>query len=126
MSIFPPLAYFYEAREALEVLVLLFMLKLRYPNGVVLLLGVHETRSFLQSMMGIHEKCQKLYGNKCGEEVFAALTDTTDHLPLAAVIDTKARLLSQYSFIVDERPYRFIAHTRESILSCHQSQSSAR
>ncbi|KAM3140672.1 hypothetical protein pb186bvf_007270 [Paramecium bursaria] len=69
--------------HSLEVITLLSLLKIKFPNRVTLLRGNHETRGITQNY-GFYMECQKKFGNTLAWESF---TDMFDYLPIACQID---------------------------------------
>lgn len=77
--------YIDRGENSLEVICLLFMLKLTYPMHLILLRGNHESRS-MASIYGFSEECKNKLLIDCTEyfcEVF-------DCMPLCAIVDKKA------------------------------------
>ena len=68
--------------EGLEILIILFALKARYPNQIFLLRGNHETRN-ATSNYGFREECNRKYNH----EIWIQIMSLFDKLPLAAVIN---------------------------------------
>ncbi len=67
---------------AIEILALIFSLKLNYPNYVTLLRGNHESRA-MSSHHNFKEECLAKYD----QEIFDLLMHAFDCLPLAVVIN---------------------------------------
>lgn len=74
--------YVDRGAQGLEVVILLFALKLRFPNRVFLLRGNHESRN-ATDVYGFRAECARKYG----AELWTSVTAAFDRLPLAAVIN---------------------------------------
>jgi serine/threonine-protein phosphatase PPG1 len=72
--------------QSLEVMILLTLMKIKYPNRVYLLRGNHESRQTNQNY-GFHVECLKKYNQS--STVWLYINEMFDYLPLAAVIDNK-------------------------------------
>jgi len=72
--------------QSLEVMILLILMKIKYPNRVYLLRGNHESRQTNQNY-GFHVECLKKYNQS--STVWLYINEMFDYLPLAAVIDNK-------------------------------------
>ena len=70
---------------SVECISLLLCLKVRYPNRIHLLRGLHESRLISQAY-GFYDECLSKYGNSNTWKYF---TDLFDYLPLVAIIDSK-------------------------------------
>ena len=72
--------------QSLEVMILLTLMKIKYPNRVYLLRGNHESRQTNQNY-GFHVECLKKYNQS--STVWLYINEMFDYLPLAALIDNK-------------------------------------
>jgi len=70
---------------SVRTVTLVFLLKVRHPQRVVLLRGNHETRQITQ-VYGFYEESVRLYGNA---RVWQAFVDVFDYLPLTAVVENR-------------------------------------
>ena len=77
--------YVDNGHYSIECITLLLCLKVRYPNRIFLLRGIHENRPMTQAY-GLYDECISKYGNA---NIWKYITDVFDYLPLAAVIDSK-------------------------------------
>lgn len=73
---------------SVEVLILLYSLKLNFPKTVILMRGNHECRQ-LTSYFNFLDECKYKYD----QEVYDAFMDSFDHLPLACVINNQFLVL---------------------------------
>ncbi|GMM55949.1 putative serine/threonine-protein kinase [Maudiozyma humilis] len=71
---------------SIETIMLLIVLKLRYPSRIHLLRGNHESRQITQSY-GFYTECLNKYGS--GSRVWQYLTDVFDYLVLCCIIDNE-------------------------------------
>ena len=69
---------------SIEVVILLYALKINYPSSVILLRGNHESR---QMTTFFNFRAETLY--KYDEETFSAIMDSFDALPLACTVNNK-------------------------------------
>ena len=67
---------------SLETILLILVLKLRYPDRLHILRGNHECRQITQ-VYGFYEECLRKY--KCSS-VWKIVTDLFDYFPLGALI----------------------------------------
>ena len=74
--------YVDRGAHSVEVITLLCLLKLKYPNRMNMLRGNHETRATTQNY-GFYMECQSKYGNTVVWEYY---TDLFDFFPIAAII----------------------------------------
>lgn len=80
--------YVDRGARGLEIMALLFALKLQYPDKVTLLRGNHECRG-LNAIYGFQDECRV----KADNSVWQAVNDVFDVLPLAALLD-QGRILA--------------------------------
>ncbi|OHS93933.1 Serine/threonine-protein phosphatase PP1 [Tritrichomonas foetus] len=76
--------YVDRGNQGLEIVCLLFSLKLRYPNQIFLLRGNHETEE-ISGNFGFLEECRL----KMNKNVWTAIDNVFDTLPIGALINTK-------------------------------------
>lgn len=74
-----------RGEHSLQVITLLCLLKLKYPQRVWMIRGNHETRT-TNSQYGFLIECQTRYGDT---QVWQDFNSLFDYLPMAAVIDGK-------------------------------------
>ena len=69
--------------HSVESLLLLLLLKVRYPDRITLIRGNHESRQITQ-VYGFYDECYRKYGSV---NVWRCCTELFDYLPLVAVVD---------------------------------------
>lgn len=72
--------------NSIEVIALLFSLKIKYPDQVFLIRGNHEC-SKLNNMYGFKEECQERYNRDNGDKIWKNINNALHQLPLSAVIN---------------------------------------
>jgi diadenosine tetraphosphatase ApaH/serine/threonine PP2A family protein phosphatase len=70
--------------HSVETLLLLFLLKARYPDRITLIRGNHESRQITQ-VYGFYDECYRKFGSVT---VWRCCTEVFDYLPLVALVDT--------------------------------------
>ncbi|CAD8083705.1 unnamed protein product [Paramecium sonneborni] len=76
--------YVDRGAHSVEVITLLSLLKVKFPNRVTLIRGNHETRGITQNY-GFYMECQQKYGNTLAWEYF---TEMFDYIPIACIVGT--------------------------------------
>ncbi|CCW62235.1 unnamed protein product [Phytomonas sp. EM1] len=69
--------------HSVETLLLLLLLKARYPDRITLLRGNHESRQITQ-VYGFYDECYRKYGSA---NVWRLCTELFDYMPLGTVIE---------------------------------------
>ncbi|RNF05982.1 protein phosphatase 4 catalytic subunit [Trypanosoma rangeli] len=69
--------------HSVETLLLLLLLKVRYPDRMTLLRGNHESRQITQ-VYGFYDECYRKYGSA---NVWRFCTDLFDYMPLMALVE---------------------------------------
>ncbi|KAH9600283.1 Calcineurin-like phosphoesterase domain [Trypanosoma melophagium] len=69
--------------HSVETLLLLLLLKVRYPDRITLLRGNHESRQITQ-VYGFYDECYRKYGSA---NVWRLCTELFDYMPLSAVVE---------------------------------------
>jgi predicted phosphodiesterase len=84
--------YVDKGQYSLEVICLLFALKLKYPKQIILLRGNHEDKN-VNRHLGFGQECARRLGEDINDpnSVFAKINETFEYMPLAAVITQKER-----------------------------------
>eukprot|EP00002_Diphylleia_rotans_P016066 TRINITY_DN3120_c0_g2_i6.p1 TRINITY_DN3120_c0_g2~~TRINITY_DN3120_c0_g2_i6.p1 ORF type:complete len:790 (+),score=163.37 TRINITY_DN3120_c0_g2_i6:54-2423(+) len=77
--------------HSLEVVCILMSIKLVYGPRVTLVRGNHEVRQ-VNRHFGLLGECEERYGREAGAELYEAMNELFDHLPLAAVIQAAVPL----------------------------------
>lgn len=77
--------YVDRGAHSIETIMLLAILKLKYPTKITLIRGNHEARKTTQDY-GFYTECQVKYGSTM---VWQHITDMFDYLPIAALIDNQ-------------------------------------
>lgn len=67
-----------------EVVILLFSLKINYPDNYILLRGNHESRQ-MTTFFNFHYECLVKYD----EDIYSRFMDAFDSLPIAAIVNNK-------------------------------------
>ncbi len=68
---------------SIECILLLLLLKLKYPTRIIMLRGNHECRQISQ-VYGFYDECMKKYGNSA---IWKQCSDLFDYFPIGALID---------------------------------------
>ncbi|CAD8162685.1 unnamed protein product [Paramecium pentaurelia] len=76
--------YVDKGPHSVEVITLLSLLKVKFPNRVTLIRGNHEIRWITQNY-GFYMECLQKYGSTQGWEYF---TDMFDYIPIACIVGT--------------------------------------
>jgi len=79
--------YVDRGNNSIEVLALLFCLKIKFPDNVFMIRGNHECES-VNKNYGFYQECQERYDSQ-GQDVWKVLNRTMANLPLASLIDEK-------------------------------------
>ncbi|KAL7722259.1 Serine/threonine-protein phosphatase [Entamoeba marina] len=95
--------YVDRGEKSLEVILLLFIIKIKYPTNVFMLRGNHECKE-VATIYGLKEECKRFGDDQ--EKIFAAFNEVFDWLPIIATINKKiccihAGISPHLSFIQD-------------------------
>lgn len=71
--------------HSIETVCLLYCLKAKYPDKIIMLRGNHESRILTQTF-GLYDECLRKYGSL---NAWRYITESFDFLPLSALIDEK-------------------------------------
>lgn len=77
-----------RGKNSLEVMTLLFALKVENPSNFHLVRGNHEAVD-INALFGFREECHRRLGNEEGEQAWRRMNAVFDHMPLAAVVGSK-------------------------------------
>ncbi len=80
--------YVDRGKNSIEVLALLFSLKMKYPNNVFLIRGNHECPE-VNANYGFLQECMERYSPEDAPLVYSACNKAMMSLPLAAIINEK-------------------------------------
>ncbi|KAL7719487.1 Serine/threonine-protein phosphatase [Entamoeba marina] len=78
--------YVDRGKNSLEVILLLLILKIKYPTNVFMLRGNHECKE-VATIYGLKEECKRFGDDQ--EKVFNAFNEVFDWLPIIATVNKK-------------------------------------
>ncbi len=86
--------YVNVGKWGIECVLVIFALKIIAPNKFFFIRGVNEARDAQNDRNGLRRECLDKYGQECGKEVWSAVNEVFDRLPLAVIIDESVLCLN--------------------------------
>lgn len=85
--------YVDKGHHSLEVICLLFALKLKFPKQIILLRGNHEDKN-VNKFLGFGAECSKRLGEDINDanSCFAKINEAFEYMPLAATIGKDSKI----------------------------------
>ncbi|GMT17564.1 hypothetical protein PFISCL1PPCAC_8861, partial [Pristionchus fissidentatus] len=77
--------YVDSAKQSIECVVFLFLLKIRFPNSIFLLRGSNECKD-VNRELGFRQSFEERLGKDQGSDMFHMFNEAFTHLPLACII----------------------------------------